>query len=351
MADKYVNPADVAKIRDWAKELVAAEGGGNMIITVTQEGTAFVADKTYAEITEAMQGGKVPYLVATISENKFIFIVDGVKSDGSINFVCTYGNISQTSTYAGFLFIVISADDTIDLRLYDVSEQIELDPKLYRVELSQEETTYSINRAYSEISNAVNEGRLPALYFKNNFIGVAARDYGDGNFVFVCMRPEPQKLNSSKSVPYFEWYIIHNDDTVERTIFNLPDTWEQIVQIIRGSYTYDEGNWTYRINYVDNSFDAWYKAAGVTITITASSGNLYRSESRALTLPDAITSNYTVDILDATVNASHANYPAWGMLASINSNGINYYAMSGSSRNVSPNYIVTAHVFGRLAGI
>ena len=107
-----------------------------------------------------------------------------------------------------------------------------------------------------------------------------------------------------------------------------------------------DGNWTYR-EYADGSFDAWYMATKQTIVITAASGSLYRSDLRTLTLPSALGE---VSILHADVNASHNNYPVWGVLASLSGANVNYYAMSGGSRSSSPNYIVTAHVFGRKGG-
>lgn len=108
------------------------------------------------------------------------------------------------------------------------------------------------------------------------------------------------------------------------------------------------GDWLYRVN-PDNTFEAYYSREKVSITITNASGNLYRSNLTTLTLPAAITGAGAVRILHASVNAAHNNYPAWGMLASLTATGINYYAMSGGSRSTSPNYLVTAHVFGTIA--
>lgn len=111
-----------------------------------------------------------------------------------------------------------------------------------------------------------------------------------------------------------------------------------------------QGNWRYKV-YADGTFEAWYKATGQSITITAQSGNLYRSDAQTITLPTAMTSGKTCNIQHVSVNAAHNNYPAWGMLASIQTptaNTFKYYAMSGGSRTASPNYTVTAYVFGTL---
>lgn len=111
-----------------------------------------------------------------------------------------------------------------------------------------------------------------------------------------------------------------------------------------------QGNWRYKV-YADGTFEAWYKATGQSLTITAQSGNLYRSDAQTITLPTNMTSGKTCNILHVSVNASHNNYPAWGMLASIQTptaNTFKYYAMSGGSRTASPNYLVTAYVFGTL---
>lgn len=106
-----------------------------------------------------------------------------------------------------------------------------------------------------------------------------------------------------------------------------------------------ENGWMYKI-YTDNTFEAWYKAVSQTITISAASGNLYRSELRTITLPQGITDRGAVNIIHAEVNAAHNNYPCWGLLGSLTSDSVNYYAMSGGSRSQSPNYLVTAYVAG-----
>lgn len=109
-----------------------------------------------------------------------------------------------------------------------------------------------------------------------------------------------------------------------------------------------QGNYKYRV-YDDGTFEAWYKQTGYTIVINNASGNLYRSPLTTLALPSDLYDNYTCNILHAEVNCSHNNYPAWGMLASIYDTGVNFYAMSGGSRNSSPNYTLTAYMFGILS--
>ena len=106
-----------------------------------------------------------------------------------------------------------------------------------------------------------------------------------------------------------------------------------------------QGNWQY-IVHPTGYFEAWYSATGQSLTITAQSGNLYRSELQTLTLPTNLTSGKTVAIKHAQPNVAHNNYPVFGMLASIQTNAFKYYAMSGGSRSQSPNYIVTAYVYG-----
>lgn len=105
------------------------------------------------------------------------------------------------------------------------------------------------------------------------------------------------------------------------------------------------GDWLYRIN-PDGTFEAWYFKEKVSLTINNASGNLYRSNLITLTLPAELTGAGATAIKHVSVNAAHNNYPCWGMLASLTATGVNYYAMSGGSRSASPNYIVTAHVFG-----
>ncbi len=109
-----------------------------------------------------------------------------------------------------------------------------------------------------------------------------------------------------------------------------------------------QGDWRYKIN-PDNTFEAFYYKSGVSLTIQDNSGNFYRSALQTLNLPTGITSAYDATPLHASVNTSHNNYPCLGTLASVTTNQLKYYALSGSSRGASPNYIVTAHVFGTLA--
>ena len=108
-----------------------------------------------------------------------------------------------------------------------------------------------------------------------------------------------------------------------------------------------QGNWKYRV-YNDGTFDAWYTATKQSLTITDTSGSLYRSGLQTLALPANLTDGKTVSLLHVDVNAAHNNYPCWGMLASLTTNGFSYYAMSGGSRSNSPNYLITAHVFGTI---
>ena len=114
-----------------------------------------------------------------------------------------------------------------------------------------------------------------------------------------------------------------------------------------GAFTKD-GDWRYKIN-PDNTFEAYYYKSGVSLTIQDNSGAFYRSALQTLNLPTGITSTYDATPLHASVNTSHNNYPCLGTLASMATNQVKYYALSGSSRGASPNYIVTAHVFGMLA--
>ena len=114
-----------------------------------------------------------------------------------------------------------------------------------------------------------------------------------------------------------------------------------------GAWTKD-GDWWYKIN-PDNTFEAFYSKTKVTLTIQDTSGNFYRSALQTLTLPTGIKDRYDATPLHASVNASHNNYPCFGTLASVETNQIKYYALSGGSRSASPNYTVTAHVFGTLA--
>lgn len=125
------------------------------------------------------------------------------------------------------------------------------------------------------------------------------------------------------------------------TTYNLRDSRFGSVQT--------QGNWKWK-EYGDNTFEAWYKATGQTLTITTTSGNLYRSDLQTMTLPTNFTNAHMATIIDCSVNAAHNNYPVWGLLASIQpsgyANAFRWYAMSGGSRNSNSNYYITAYVFG-----
>lgn len=106
-----------------------------------------------------------------------------------------------------------------------------------------------------------------------------------------------------------------------------------------------QGNWHYRI-YNDNSFEAWYGASGVTFVINSQSGNLYRSDLQTLTLPTNLTNQGSTEIISFDVGVGHNNYPVFSTIANMSNTEIKYYVMSGSTRNSSPNYKVSAYVYG-----
>ena len=123
---------------------------------------------------------------------------------------------------------------------------------------------------------------------------------------------------------------------------------ERIVGAMSFPEVQTQDEWKYKI-YDDGTFEAWYNKPRVNFTINTQSGMLYRSNLSSLTLPTDLTNAHDCEILHASINVAHNNYPAWGMLASIYGATANYYALSGGSRGASPNYIVTAYVFGTYA--
>lgn len=104
------------------------------------------------------------------------------------------------------------------------------------------------------------------------------------------------------------------------------------------------GKWSYTIagNYVD----AWYYDDNATLTIDQSSGNVYRSEQLTLELPDAIKD---MTPLCCVVNLGHATYPAWAADHGVGISGLEYYAVSGSIRNRTSHYVVSAIIKGRIS--
>lgn len=107
------------------------------------------------------------------------------------------------------------------------------------------------------------------------------------------------------------------------------------------------GDWKYRIQD-DGTFEAWYKAVKQTVTINNNSGNLYRSALMTMLLPEELSSLGDIEIQHVEVNCSHNNYPSFGIFASFAEGGFNWYAMSGDYRSASPNYSITAYVFGMI---
>lgn len=111
--------------------------------------------------------------------------------------------------------------------------------------------------------------------------------------------------------------------------------------------TVTQGNWRYRINS-DGTFEAWFGATKQTVTITDTSGNVYRSERMTLTLPTGLTSQGATSILSFNVGAGHNNYPTWTAVASKTETQLNYYVLSGGSRSQNSNYTIAAYVFGTI---
>lgn len=109
-----------------------------------------------------------------------------------------------------------------------------------------------------------------------------------------------------------------------------------------------QGDWHYRI-YNDGSFEAWYGKDKVSITVTNSSGSLYRSNLMNLVLPTNLTNQGTTEIVSYSIGAGHNNYPVWATVASKTATQINYYVLSGGSRNTSPNYMLNAYVYGLIS--
>ena len=92
----------------------------------------------------------------------------------------------------------------------------------------------------------------------------------------------------------------------------------------------------------------YYSKTGVEVEISNASGAFYRSVLMTLDLPTGMTSAYNANILHASVNVSHNNYPVFGTLASVAVGKVNYYDLSGNTRGKNLNYIVSAYVFGVL---
>ena len=104
----------------------------------------------------------------------------------------------------------------------------------------------------------------------------------------------------------------------------------------------EDGNWIYKID--GNYFEAHYKATGQEFTITEPSANIYRGSLTAVTLPTALAS---ANIHSGSVDVMHHNYITWGVLASVGET-LEFYPVSGGSRNTNRNYTVVIDIFGKV---
>lgn len=106
-----------------------------------------------------------------------------------------------------------------------------------------------------------------------------------------------------------------------------------------------QGNWRYRV-HPDGTFEAWYLATKQTVTITNTSGSVYRSELTSLTVPTGISDLGNVEIRSFNIGCGHNNYPVWTAVASLSGGTVRYYALSGGSRSQNSNYTITAYIMG-----
>lgn len=106
------------------------------------------------------------------------------------------------------------------------------------------------------------------------------------------------------------------------------------------------GNWMYRVT--GDWLEAIYTAVNQTIAVTNQSGSFYRTNAMTLTVPVAIRNNKTLEVKNCSVMCGHSGYPVATTLETIIDNGITWYATSGSSRNSTNGYAITAKIEGAL---
>lgn len=110
----------------------------------------------------------------------------------------------------------------------------------------------------------------------------------------------------------------------------------------------NEGNWNYRLmNH--NTFECWYKKENVRVDIKYQSGNFYRSDNLQLKLPQTLIDNYEMNIMDCNISVAHSNFPTTACLASLASDGVNYYAISGATREGVASFVIMCYCFGTYA--
>ena len=106
------------------------------------------------------------------------------------------------------------------------------------------------------------------------------------------------------------------------------------------------GNWTWRIT--GDWLEAVYTATGQTIAVTNGSGAFYRSNAQTLTVPEFVRGGRTLTVKHANVTCGHSGYPVTTALETLVTNGVTWFALSGSSRNSTGGYAVTAKIEGVL---
>ena len=106
------------------------------------------------------------------------------------------------------------------------------------------------------------------------------------------------------------------------------------------------GNWLYRIS--GNWFEAVYTETNKSMAVTEGSGNFYRTAAQTLLVPAAIRNNQTLTPKYVSVFLGHSGYPVTTALETIIANGFTWFGVSGSTRNQTGGYYMTAKIEGIL---
>ena len=67
-----------------------------------------------------------------------------------------------------------------------------------------------------------------------------------------------------------------------------------------------------------------------------------------LTVPAAVRGDKTLNVKNVTVVCGHSGYPVTTAVETLVANGITWFALSGSSRNSTGGYAITARIEGTL---
>ena len=101
---------DTKKIYKGDDEYCASSGGGNFVVTYTENSGTYTADKTYAEISAAIEAGKN---ISAVCDKSYFELVEYAAADDTVIFVGFDVGSSQTPTILRIYHYVSNNEDEI----------------------------------------------------------------------------------------------------------------------------------------------------------------------------------------------------------------------------------------------